>query len=433
MPSGCGPYSEEGPPEFTVGSFGDNLRRQREVRNISLEAISNSTKISIRMLRAIEDEHFDQLPGGVFNKGFVRAYARQVGSDEDEAVADYLVALHDSQFRAQALQPDFRQPDFAPPPPNSKHTGFLNLSGPIHGAQVRAVSPLANSSARWNKTSQIAEVGPTEADETGHRKTVTPASEDSSSEEVQIQIRDRRTQDRRGENRRVEERRGGERRRAGRNNRGPDNLVAIFPESLGHRAEQVPWIKLAMPLLLVALTLAFWNYYRRGQPAAELSHASIPTTVSAAAPDAFKPVASPLAPPTRAVTASTARRPAPANHSANHSAEIHSPDTALTVPVPAVDSPSKFTLVIRANKTSWVSIFADGQPVARETLIAPANTSIRAIHEIVVRTGNAAGISFLLNGKEVPAEGNPGEARTYTFNASGLRASAEAQPLPSAQ
>ncbi|MGB8834534.1 MAG: helix-turn-helix transcriptional regulator, partial [Candidatus Sulfotelmatobacter sp.] len=81
-----------------MGSFGDNLRRQREVRNISLEAISNSTKISIRMLRAIEDEHFDQLPGGVFNKGFVRAYARQVGSDEDEAVADYLVALHDSQF-----------------------------------------------------------------------------------------------------------------------------------------------------------------------------------------------------------------------------------------------------------------------------------------------------------------------------------------------
>src|SRR5207302_459969 len=61
-------------------------------------------------LRALEEEHFDQLPGGVFNKGFVRAYARQVGLDEEEAVADYLAALRESQIRQQSILPDFRAP-----------------------------------------------------------------------------------------------------------------------------------------------------------------------------------------------------------------------------------------------------------------------------------------------------------------------------------
>ena len=61
---------------YAVGEFGEKLRKHREQRGIALDAISNTTKISTRMLRAIEEEHFDQLPGGVFNKGFVRAYAR---------------------------------------------------------------------------------------------------------------------------------------------------------------------------------------------------------------------------------------------------------------------------------------------------------------------------------------------------------------------
>src|ERR1700734_2363418 len=59
------------------------------------------------MLRALEDEHFDQLPGGVFSKGFVRAYARQVGLNEEEAVADYLTALRENQIQSQTLLPNF--------------------------------------------------------------------------------------------------------------------------------------------------------------------------------------------------------------------------------------------------------------------------------------------------------------------------------------
>jgi cytoskeleton protein RodZ len=78
-----------------TGSFGDRLRREREMRGITLDEITESTKVSRRHLEALEGEHFDQLPGGVFNKGFVRAYARFLGIDEDQAVADYSAASNE--------------------------------------------------------------------------------------------------------------------------------------------------------------------------------------------------------------------------------------------------------------------------------------------------------------------------------------------------
>src|SRR5262249_47362941 len=73
-------------------SFGVRLKEEREQRGITLEEISSSTKIGTRFLSAIEDEHFEQLPGGIFNKGFVRAYARYLGLDEEETIAEYLAA-----------------------------------------------------------------------------------------------------------------------------------------------------------------------------------------------------------------------------------------------------------------------------------------------------------------------------------------------------
>ena len=78
-----------------MGAFGDRLRREREMRGITLNEITESTKISRRHLEALEGEHFEQLPGGVFNKGFVRAYARFLGIDEDQAVADYSAASNE--------------------------------------------------------------------------------------------------------------------------------------------------------------------------------------------------------------------------------------------------------------------------------------------------------------------------------------------------
>jgi cytoskeleton protein RodZ len=77
-------------------SFGEKLKQEREKRKITLEQISASTKIGTRMLQALEEDKFNQLPGGIFNKGFVRAYSRVVGLDEDQTVAEYLEASGDA-------------------------------------------------------------------------------------------------------------------------------------------------------------------------------------------------------------------------------------------------------------------------------------------------------------------------------------------------
>jgi cytoskeletal protein RodZ len=75
-----------------MGNFGDTLRQEREFRGITLDAITRVTKISNRHLVALEQEHFDILPGGVFNKSMVREYARVVGLDQEEWVGRYLSA-----------------------------------------------------------------------------------------------------------------------------------------------------------------------------------------------------------------------------------------------------------------------------------------------------------------------------------------------------
>ena len=75
------------PSEMT--SLGASLKKARESRGISLDRIAAETRISTRFLLAIENEEFHLLPGGIFNRGFVRAYAEKVGLDPDQAIAAY--------------------------------------------------------------------------------------------------------------------------------------------------------------------------------------------------------------------------------------------------------------------------------------------------------------------------------------------------------
>jgi cytoskeletal protein RodZ len=72
-----------------MASFGEELKRERELRDISLKEISEATKISIRFLEALEQNNYDILPGGIFNRGFIRAYARFIGVDGEEMVNAY--------------------------------------------------------------------------------------------------------------------------------------------------------------------------------------------------------------------------------------------------------------------------------------------------------------------------------------------------------
>ncbi|MCP5109577.1 MAG: helix-turn-helix domain-containing protein [bacterium] len=79
-------------PRFTspdaVGSV-PGLSQHRARRGVTLEQIAQSTKISLRFLRAIEAEQFEQLPGGIFNTSYIRQYAAAVGLDEDTLLASY--------------------------------------------------------------------------------------------------------------------------------------------------------------------------------------------------------------------------------------------------------------------------------------------------------------------------------------------------------
>jgi len=80
---------------MSKGTFGDNLKREREMRSVTLDEISAATRIATRFLQAIENEDWTQLPGGVFNRGFVRAVARYLGLDEENIVAEYTLAVGD--------------------------------------------------------------------------------------------------------------------------------------------------------------------------------------------------------------------------------------------------------------------------------------------------------------------------------------------------
>jgi cytoskeleton protein RodZ len=77
------------------GTFGESLKREREMRGVTLAEIAAATRIAERFLKAIENDQWDQLPGGVFNRGFVRAMARYLGLDEENIVAEYTLAIGD--------------------------------------------------------------------------------------------------------------------------------------------------------------------------------------------------------------------------------------------------------------------------------------------------------------------------------------------------
>lgn len=469
------------PPEHTVGTFGEKLRQQREQRGISLDTISTITKISPRMLRAIEDEHFDQLPGGVFSKGFVRAYARQVGLNEEEAVADYLTALRENQIQSQTVYPNFgsvagksatdraeldhrnpdrdngvRGSDFKSSDPGHTHNGSLYHNEVAAGLQSR---PRRTEDRRKG----VRRSGDREVDlnqPVGHQV----RSHEDFPEERRLSKgllgKDLPGKDLPGKDLPGNDLPGNDLLRKGRSQESLDHAVPYSPLSFlnlssaasplqplrksqpepasapvaipaNSASHRVPWEKLGAALLLIAVVLAVWTLRRHDQPA---SHQSVSSSRPTPAPAVPVPV--PALASTKPVVAAALQPVARAPRSAalaNQAAAVTSgtdvklPGTKPHARATAASSPRTFTLLIRADQTSWVVISADGQPAAKETLIAPAHTSVRASHDIIVRAGNAAGISFLLNGKEIPTHGSPGEVGTFTFDANGMRASTSAQ------
>ena len=81
-------------------TLGEQLKQKREQRGVTLAEISEATRIGTRFLKAIETNNFSTLPGGIFTRSFIRAYAKYVGMNEDEAIGLYL-----QQATGQGLEP----------------------------------------------------------------------------------------------------------------------------------------------------------------------------------------------------------------------------------------------------------------------------------------------------------------------------------------
>jgi cytoskeletal protein RodZ len=114
------PDQEPQPPSSELASFGDELRREREIRGISQKEIADATKISKRFLDAIERNDHKTLPAPVFTRGFVREYARYLGLNADEMVNRYnFAAVGDDRIEQSAHLDRLTTPQ-APPLPRKK-------------------------------------------------------------------------------------------------------------------------------------------------------------------------------------------------------------------------------------------------------------------------------------------------------------------------
>lgn len=378
-----------------MGEFGDKFRTTREKKGILLDDVSNVTKISARMLQAIEQENFDQLPGGVFNKGFIRAYAKHLGLNDEEAVTDYLACLRQAQIDANAVW----EPETRPAP-------------------AKAPARAAYAKPTLKKEAPVAEAGRQNGGR--HHEVELPHLHLPRAEDVRQPRRDYTMK------------------------RGP----------------AVPWTIVAAAALVVILGAVVWMRRHRGvdgessgpgtQPA-QIIHQNQPA-LPAGGPVASAPASQVISKPAKTapplVQPSSSPGPTPAARTnpivATMSAQkTGTPANDVTVRAfpsnaggaagaasvgsraPAASATNAkavpLTLVIRAAETSWISVTADGREVSQETLIAPAEASIRASREIVARIGNAAGVSFVFNGKEILAQGAESEAKTFIFDAQGMR------------
>lgn len=99
-------------------TLGEKLRQAREARGISISEVAEQTRISALYLEAIENNDYRTLPGGIFNKGFVKSYAKFVGIDDQEALQDYSRLLAEqgsehSDFENKTYRPEVLTDDNA--------------------------------------------------------------------------------------------------------------------------------------------------------------------------------------------------------------------------------------------------------------------------------------------------------------------------------
>lgn len=118
---------------------GTILREARNRRKVELSEVEATTRIRFRYLRAIEDEEWDVLPGGVYTRGFIRAYASFLGLDGDRLVSDYRESVE--PWHRVANEPQSEPPgNLAPSGPRGAALAVLTVIGVIAVAVIAIIA-----------------------------------------------------------------------------------------------------------------------------------------------------------------------------------------------------------------------------------------------------------------------------------------------------
>ncbi|SVE22831.1 uncharacterized protein METZ01_LOCUS475685, partial [marine metagenome] len=88
-----------------IEDFGSYLKAERELRGVPLDEISTTTRINIRFLMALENNQFDDLPGEVFIKGYIRSISKVIGSDENEMLSTYAEMRNKTSPKPKDINP----------------------------------------------------------------------------------------------------------------------------------------------------------------------------------------------------------------------------------------------------------------------------------------------------------------------------------------
>ena len=352
-----------------MASFGENLKREREMRGIPLREISDSTKINLHFLQALEDEEFDKLPGGVFNRGFIRAYSRHLGLDEQKLLGEYdLVLGRKEPFETPRVQA-------APPPPPLETTSSQAqlLAAAIAVVMLLIGYALYRYSDQPSTTETPSEIATTAPEQT-------PAVGESSDE-------------------------------AGPQS-GPAPVRPV--RETPRQAAAQPAITTPAPQPRTPTPTP--------TPAASQASAETPAdSTPSPAPEVLEQAtAEPEeTAPTDSQEASSAPAPEPA------ATEGDSTDNAAagtSAPGPSAPSASEgLVLHIATTEQAWVSIEADGRTVVQRTLEADETRTFRAKEFFQVRTGNAGSLILTLNGERLAPLGNrPGQVRSIRLTRENL-------------
>lgn len=90
-------------------TLGEKLRQAREAKGIKVSEVAEQTRISPLYIESIENDDYRALPGGIFNRGFVKSFAKYVGVDEQEALSDYATLLYETEGDVENVK--FHRPE----------------------------------------------------------------------------------------------------------------------------------------------------------------------------------------------------------------------------------------------------------------------------------------------------------------------------------